>query len=83
MDPLSQGIVGSVAAQQKSSKEKILLITIIGFLSGMAPDLDVFIRSSHDPLLAIEFQTIYSFSYFYTFWRIHMWDIFLPCFDQK
>ena len=44
MDPLSQGIVGSVAAQQKNSKEKILLITIIGFLSGMAPDLDVFIE---------------------------------------
>ena len=62
MDPLSQGIVGSVAAQQKSSKEKILLITIIGFLSGMAPDLDVFIRSSHDPLLAIEFHRQFTHS---------------------
>ena len=62
MAPLSQGIVGSVAAQQKSSKEKILLITIIGFLSGMAPDLDVFIRSSHDPLLAIEFHRQFTHS---------------------
>ena len=62
MDPLSQGIVGSVASQQKSSKEKILLITIIGFLSGMAPDLDIFIRSSHDPLLAIEFHRQFTHS---------------------
>ena len=62
MDPLSQGIVGSVAAQQKNSKEKILLITIIGFLSGMAPDLDVFIRSSYDPLLAIEFHRQFTHS---------------------
>ena len=62
MDPLSQGIVGSVAAQQKSSKEKILLITIIGFLSGMAPDLDIFIRSNHDPLLAIEFHRQFTHS---------------------
>ncbi len=62
MDPLSQGIVASVAAQQKNSKEKILLITIIGFLSGMAPDLDVFIRSSHDPLLAIEFHRQFTHS---------------------
>ena len=62
MDPLSQGIVGSVAAQQKSSKEKILLITIIGFLSGMAPDLDIFIRSGHDPLLAIEFHRQFTHS---------------------
>ena len=65
MDPLSQGIVGSVAAQQKSSKEKILLITIIGFLSGMAPDLDVFIRSSHDPLLAIEFHRQFTHSFIF------------------
>ena len=65
MDPLSQGIVGSVAAQQKSSKEKILLITIIGFLSGMAPDLDIFIRSGHDPLLAIEFHRQFTHSFIF------------------
>ncbi|GIS45795.1 MAG: hypothetical protein Ct9H90mP18_01270 [Gammaproteobacteria bacterium] len=33
MDPVSQGLVGSVACQIISNKKKLLVITVIGFLS--------------------------------------------------
>ena len=47
MDPVSQGLVGSVACQIISNKKKLLVITVISFLSALAPDLDIFIRSHH------------------------------------
>ena len=62
MDPLSQGIVGSVAAQQLANKKVIVLSIILGFFSGMAPDLDIFIRSSNDPLMALEFHRQFTHS---------------------
>ena len=62
MDPLSQGIVGTVAAQQPANKKVILLSTLLGFFSGMAPDLDIFIRSSDDPLMALEFHRQFTHS---------------------
>ena len=62
MDPLSQGIVGSIAAQQPANKKVILISIILGFLSGMAPDLDIFIRSSNDPLMALEFHRQFTHS---------------------
>ena len=81
MDPLSQGIVGSVAAQQ-NSKEKILLITIIGFLSGMAPDLDVFIRSNHDPFWQLNFIDNLLIPLFLYLFGGLICGTFLLCFDQ-
>ena len=45
MDPLTQGIVGATAAQSFSKVNRLLLISIIGFLAGLAPDIDIFIRS--------------------------------------
>ena len=62
MDPLSQGIVGSIAAQQPANKKVILLSIMLGFLSGMAPDLDIFIRSSNDPLMSLEFHRQFTHS---------------------
>ena len=35
---------------------------MLGFLSGMAPDLDIFIRSSTDPLLSLEYHRQFSHS---------------------
>ena len=54
MDPLTQGIVATTASQSVSTKEKIVIASIVGFLSGLAPDIDIFIRSSNDPLLFLE-----------------------------
>ena len=62
MDPLSQGVIGAVAAQQKTTKNHFIIATILGFLSGMAADLDVFIRSSNDPLLYLEFHRQFTHS---------------------
>mgnify|MGYP003337584936 CR=1 FL=1 len=63
MDPLSQGVLGSALPQSLSNNNKNLFIVgIIGFLSGMAPDLDIFIRSTTDPLLFLEFHRQFTHS---------------------
>ena len=41
---------------------KTLGIIGIGFLSGLAPDLDIFIRSESDPLLFLEFHRQFTHS---------------------
>jgi inner membrane protein len=63
MDPISQGIIGSAAAQTiQKSNHSLGLLAIVGFLSGMAPDLDIFIRSQTDPLLFLEFHRQFTHS---------------------
>ena len=56
MDPLSQGVVGLTAAQLVSKPAQKVAAAVIGFLSGMAADLDVLIRSTNDPLFSLEFH---------------------------
>jgi inner membrane protein len=56
MDPLTQGIVGVAASQLVSRRVEKVAAAVIGFLSGMAADLDVLISSSTDPLLFLEFH---------------------------
>lgn len=62
MDPLSQGVLGAVAAQSAARREQMKTATVAGLLGGMAPDLDVLIRSSSDPLLALEFHRHFTHS---------------------
>lgn len=62
MDPVSQGLVGAVFPQSISNKKEIGKATLIGFLSGMAADLDVLIRSSKDPLLYIDYHRQFTHS---------------------
>ena len=62
MDPLTQGVLGSAVAQQSANKKNIIIATLFGFLSGLAPDLDIFIRSNHDPLLALEYHRQFTHS---------------------
>lgn len=56
MDPLSQGVLGAAAPQSVARSKHIRLAALFGFLAGMAPDLDVLIRSSTDPLLFLEYH---------------------------
>lgn len=56
MDPLTQGVVGTTAAQLISKPKQMFTASLLGFLSGMAADLDVLIRSSNDPLFSLEFH---------------------------
>ena len=65
MDPLSQGTVGAALAQSSASKKNIFKISVIGFLAGLAPDLDVLIQSSTDPILSLEFHRQFSHSLFF------------------
>jgi inner membrane protein len=57
MDPITQGAIGAAVAQSFSRhKRDLKLAAAAGWIGGMAPDLDVFIRSSTDPLLALEYH---------------------------
>jgi len=61
MDPLSQGTLGASAAQS-ASKTTQVVAGILGFLAGLTPDLDVFIRSSTDPLLFLDYHRQFTHS---------------------
>ena len=61
MDPLTQGTIGALLPQALS-KKNLGIVALLGFLSGMAPDLDIFIRSSTDPLLSLEYHRQFTHS---------------------
>ena len=62
MDPLSQATIGAAAAQSVISKADLARIGLLGALAGMAPDLDVLIQSSTDPLLQLEYHRQFTHS---------------------
>ena len=62
MDPVSQGAFGAIFAQTISNKKKLIAGSILGCLAGLAPDIDVLIRSSTDPLLKLEFHRQFTHS---------------------
>lgn len=63
MDPLTQGVLGLTAAQNVSLRSAYQRrMAVIGFLSGMAADLDILIRSNSDPLLFLEFHRQFTHS---------------------
>ena len=62
MDPVTQGAFGAIFAQTISEKKKILLGSIVGCCAGLAPDLDIFIRSASDPLLKLEYHRQFTHS---------------------
>jgi inner membrane protein len=62
MDPLSQATIGAVAAQSTVTRQDLARIGLIGALAGMAPDVDVLIQSSTDPLLQLEYHRQFTHS---------------------
>ncbi len=63
MDPLSQASLGASLSQSFAgdrSKQRSALV--IGALAGMAPDLDVLIRSPDNPILFLEFHRQFTHS---------------------
>ncbi|GAB3375941.1 metal-dependent hydrolase [Spongiibacter taiwanensis] len=63
MDPLTQGLLGVTASQNLASRSAYQRrVAGIGFLAGMAADLDVLIRSPADPLLFLEFHRQFTHS---------------------
>lgn len=63
MDPLTQGLLGATASQNLASPSAYpRRVAGIGFLAGLAADLDVLIRSPDDPLLFLEFHRQFTHS---------------------
>ena len=65
MDILTQGLLGGVLAQSVAKKEETKLATLIGVISGLLADADIFIYSANDPLLNIEFHRHFTHSLFF------------------
>lgn len=65
MDPLTQGVLGASLSLSVSKKQHLVVAGVFGLLAGMAPDLDVFIRSERDPLLFLEFHRQFTHSLFF------------------
>ena len=62
MDPLTQGVLGAAAPQSTAARKHLLSAGLLGLFAGMAPDLDVLIHSSTDPLLFLEFHRQFTHS---------------------
>ena len=62
MDPLTQGVLGAALPQASVSGRHAVSAGILGFLAGVAADLDVLIRSSTDPLLFLEYHRQFTHS---------------------
>ena len=63
MDPLTQGLLGATAAQNINRQQRCAgAAAVLGFLSGMAADLDVVIRSQQDALLFLEYHRQFTHS---------------------
>ncbi len=62
MDPCTQGLLGTVFASSFAKKDKLKFAAICGGIGGLAPDLDVLIKSDNDPLLFIEYHRHFTHS---------------------
>ncbi len=62
MDPLTQGVLGSSLPQASNHGRYAASAGLLGFFAGMAPDLDVLIRSATDPLLFLEYHRQFTHS---------------------
>lgn len=62
MDPLTQGTLGAALPQTVAAKRHAAMAMVCGIAGGMAPDLDVLIRSTDDPLLFLEYHRQFTHS---------------------
>jgi len=62
MDLLTQGLVGSAAAQSFCRPKAQHRVALYGAVAGMAPDLDALISSAADPLLNLDYHRHFSHS---------------------
>ncbi len=62
MDPLTQGALGAALPQATRNKTHVGIAGILGFVAGMAADVDVLIRSEADPLMFLEYHRQFTHS---------------------
>ncbi|MDZ7684689.1 MAG: metal-dependent hydrolase [Gammaproteobacteria bacterium] len=65
MDPLTQGTLGAALPESVARREKLTTAAWLGCLSGMAPDLDILIRSNADPLLFLEYHRQFTHAFIF------------------
>jgi inner membrane protein len=67
MDSITQGVLGAAAAQMiLGGKEQLgRRAWLYGCVGGVAPDLDIFIRSASDPMVALEYHRHFTHSIFF------------------
>lgn len=65
MDLITQGVLGSALAQSASRSKETRLATLVGCVAGLLADADIFIRSSQDSLLNIEYHRHFTHSIFF------------------
>ena len=83
MDPVSQGILGASLAGSISESKKLRIASVCGFFGGLAPDLDILIKSSTDPLLSLEFHRHFTHSIFFVPLGALITGLFLFLFLRK
>lgn len=62
MDPCTQGLLGASLSCALAKRDKLKVAATLGAIGGMAPDLDIFIRSVNDQLLFIEYHRHFTHS---------------------
>ena len=65
MDPFTQGALGAALPQSIASSQQLKSAALVGAISGMAPDLDVFIQSASDPLLFLEYHRQFTHAFLF------------------
>jgi inner membrane protein len=61
MDPVSHAVFGAGWAQT-TRRGRVASAGLLGAIAALAPDLDILIRSTHDPLLALEYHRHFTHS---------------------
>lgn len=56
MDPVSHAVLGAAAAQSTTPTSRLRAVALAAAVGALAPDLDVLIRSSGDPVLTFEYH---------------------------
>ncbi|MGM0588774.1 MAG: metal-dependent hydrolase [Bacteroidota bacterium] len=56
MDPVTHGLIGASVSAVSSPTQHFRRAALVGAIAAMLPDLDVFIQSSADPLLQLEYH---------------------------
>ncbi|MFY7958957.1 MAG: metal-dependent hydrolase [Elsteraceae bacterium] len=62
MDPITQGALGAAFPAASASARQTRVAAAVGFVAGMAADLDVLIRSQTDSLLFLEYHRQFTHS---------------------
>ncbi len=65
MDPVTHGLIGASATQSLVPKDKLRPAALVGLVSSMIADLDVFISNPGDPLLNLELHRQFSHSFIF------------------